>query len=96
MRSHDKLMATIYCCTRLLAAILTCSMVLSCSVISEMVSRPPPAVPREGEPPRCALVVRFFVAAVELFIFVLRFYLVRPWFVSQAAKHSNAYGTIRL
>jgi len=96
MISNDEKMPSLSLRTQLLAAILTCSMVLSCSVISEMVSRPPPAVPREGEPPRCALVVRFFVAAVELFIFVLRFYLVRPWFVSQAAKHSNAYGTIRL
>jgi len=74
MRSHDKLMATIYCCTRLLAAILTCSMVLSCSVISEIVSSPPPVIPREGEPPRCPLVARFLVAPLELFILILSFY----------------------
>ena len=74
MRSHDKLMATIYCCTRLLAAILTCSMVLSCSVISEIVSSPPPVIPQEGDAPRCPLVARFLVAPLELFILILSFY----------------------
>ena len=49
-------------------------MVLSCSVISEMVSSPPPAAPLAGEPPRGVLVARFFDIVLELFILLLRFY----------------------
>ena len=74
MISNDEKMPSLSLRTQLLAAILTCSMVLSCSVISEIVSSPPPAIPREGELPRCPLVARFLVAPLELFILILSFY----------------------
>ena len=74
MMSHDEMMPSLSSWTLLLAATLTCSMVLSCSVISEIVSSPPPVIPQEGDAPRCPLVARFLVAPLELFILILSYY----------------------
>ena len=63
-------------------------MVLSCSVISEMVSKPPPITSAEDKASLYALVALFFDIELELFIFI-RILLTIACFESYAYKHSN-------
>ncbi len=67
-------------------------MVLSCSVISEMVSRPPPITSAEAKASLYALVALFFDIELELFIFI-RILLTIACFESSACNDSNAIAT---
>ena len=70
------------------SCLLTCYMVLSCSVISEMVSKPPPITSAEDNASLYALVALFFDIELELFIFI-RILLTIACFEFYACKHSN-------